>query len=591
MPHAEYTRRLAERQAAAARWAQQDHRLANARLAVAIAGLLLGWLALGPGLFSPRWLAVPALLFLALLVLHDRVIHAGARARRAVAFYEAGLRRLEDRWAGAGRAGEAFLEPSHPYAVDLDLFGRGSLFELLCTCRTAAGEACLAGWLLAPAEPEMVRARQAAVAELRPRLDLREELALLGEETQPAVDAGSLAEWGTAPPRLASRSAHLLAGLLAAGNVAALIAWVLGYGFAPFLGLLLLEQLFGRSQRLKVRQVLEEAEGAARHLSLLAPLLARLERSTFTAPRLQALQATLRHEGVPPSVHVARLQRLIDLAQMQQNQIVALLAVLLLIPTHLAFAIERWRARHGPHVPDWQASIAEFETLSSLAACAYEHPADPFPELLDEGAHFAAEALGHPLLPEASSVRNDLSLGEQHCLLIVSGSNMSGKSTLLRTVGVNTVLALAGAPVRARRLRLSPLAIGASIRVQDSLQAGASRFYAEITRLRRIVELAAGPHPALFLLDEILHGTNSHDRRIGAEAVLRVLVERGALGLATTHDLALTEIAADPALRAANVHFQDDLTDGRIIFDYRLRPGIVQHSNALALMRAVGLEV
>ena len=195
------------------------------------------------------------------------------------------------------------------------------------------------------------------------------------------------------------------------------------------------------------------------------------------------------------------------------------------------------------------------------------------------------------MLPESRCVRNDLRLDPELSLLVVSGSNMSGKSTLLRTVGVNAVLGLAGAPVRARRLVLSPLAIGASLRVQDSLQEGTSRFYAEIRGLHRAVELCSESRPVLFLFDEILQGTNSHDRRIGAAALARGLVERGAVGLITTHDLALAEIADELAPRARNVHFQDQLSNGKMYFDYRLRDGVITKSNALALMRSVGLEV
>jgi DNA mismatch repair ATPase MutS len=188
-------------------------------------------------------------------------------------------------------------------------------------------------------------------------------------------------------------------------------------------------------------------------------------------------------------------------------------------------------------------------------------------------------------------VRNDVTIGGELRVLVVSGSNMSGKSTLLRTIGVNTVLALAGATVRARRLRLSPLTTGASIRVQDSLRAGESRFYAEITRLRQIMDTAAGNRPVLFLIDEFLHGTNSHDRRIGAEAIVRGLVERGAIGLITTHDLALAHIADALGPAGVNVHFEDHLENGRMTFDYRMRPGVVQKSNAIELMRSIGLEV
>lgn len=235
--------------------------------------------------------------------------------------------------------------------------------------------------------------------------------------------------------------------------------------------------------------------------------------------------------------------------------------------------------------------MGQFEALAALAGQAYEHPGDPFPEIVDAGPRLEGEGLAHPLLPEAQAVRNDVRFTGDLRLLMISGSNMSGKSTLLRTVGVNTVLALAGAPVRATRLVVSPLAVAACMRVQDSLQRGMSHFYAEIKRLRTIVDLCDGPQPVLFLLDEILHGTNSHDRRVGAEALIGGLLERGALGLVTTHDLALSEIAGKLEPQAINVHFADHLEGERMVFDYRLQPGVVRKSNALELMRAVGLEV
>src|SRR5262249_44480401 len=246
----------------------------------------------------------------------------------------------------------------------------------------------------------------------------------------------------------------------------------------------------------------------------------------------------------------------------------------------------------GSGIGEWLRGIGEAEAFPAVAAYAYERAEDPFPELADGDACFDAGALAHPLLPQASAVRNDVCLGGSGARVIVlSGSNMSGKSTFLRTIGVNVVLALAGAPVAARRLRLTPLALGATLHVEDSLQAGHSRFYAEILRMRAIVEAARGPLPLLFLLDEILHGTNSYDRRIGAEGIVRALVGFGAIGLITTHDLALAELPATLGSKAVNMHFEDQLPGGRVRFDYRLRPGVVEHRNALALMRAVGLDV
>jgi DNA mismatch repair ATPase MutS len=245
--------------------------------------------------------------------------------------------------------------------------------------------------------------------------------------------------------------------------------------------------------------------------------------------------------------------------------------------------------RSGKGVGLWLDALGELEALLALATYSYEHPDDPFPELEEEGPLFDGEGIGHPLIPEQRLVRNNVRLGGDLRLLVVSGSNMSGKSTLLRTIGTNIVLAWAGGPVRARRLKLSPLAVGASIRIVDSLQKGVSRFYVEIKRLRQIMDLSLAPSPLVFLLDEILHGTNSHDRRIGAEAVVQGLIERGALGLITTHDLALSRVADSLAPSGANVHFEDHLVDGKMIFDYRLRSGVIQKGNALELMRSVGL--
>ncbi len=588
----EYPARLALRRAERDTLARQDSRLADTRLYVVIAAGVAAYLAFGRHWFTPWALLLFALAFIALMVRHERVAAKLARAKRRVAFYEQGVARLEDRWQGQGTPGTRFLDPKHPYAIDLDLFGAGSLFELLCTARTSLGEDCLASWLLAPAAPSALRARQAAVVELAPRLDLREELALLGEDVRGKINPDALAAWGEAPARLASQTRRRAALGLSIGTLLAGIAWGLGLGALPFYAFTVLGRVFDWPLRGPVKQVLRDLDGPLRDLGLLSQMLARLERETFESPRLQELQRLLRTGGDPPSIQIARLQTLAGSLEVARNQFLALPAALVLWTTQYAFAIEAWRASNGPALRGWLDALGEFEALNALAGYAYERPADPLPDVADSGALFEAEALVHPLLPAALAVPNDVTLDvARTALLVVSGSNMSGKSTLLRAIGVNAVLAFAGAPVRARALRLTPLRLGASLRTQDSLQGGISRFYAEILRLRQIAGLSESAPPSLFLIDEILHGTNSHDRRLGTEAVARALVRRGALGLITTHDLALAVLAEDPALRAENVHFEDQMTEGRMTFDYRLRPGVVTQSNAIALMRAVGLEV
>ena len=329
---------------------------------------------------------------------------------------------------------------------------------------------------------------------------------------------------------------------------------------------------------------------------MLATLLARIEREPFDSPLLKRIVGRLQATGHDPPEEVRRLARLVEILSSGHNQIFAPISALLLLGTQLAFAVEAWRVRCGPAVRTWLTAVAETEALCAFGTYTAEHADDPFPVIReDASATFEGEKLAHPLLPRSTAVANDVRLGgREPRLLLVSGSNMSGKSTLLRTVGLNTVLALAGAPVRARQLTITPLAIGATLRIQDSLQAGRSRFFAEITRISEIVTLTNGPlrdDGVLFLLDELLAGTNSHDRLQGATGILRGLVDRGAIGLATTHDLALTAIATNLEPLAANVHFEDRFENGQLLFDYRLKAGVVRSSNAIALMRAVGLDV
>jgi hypothetical protein len=583
----------------------------NARIVVFLAGVSVGYFALWTRTLSLFWLVLALAVFVALLVVYESVKRAWYRARRAVAFYEAGLARLTDDWKGKGQSGLRYQDEGHPYAADIDLFGTGSLFELLCTARTRTGEDTLAEWLKAGAEPAEILARQSAVAELRPQLDLREDLALLGSDLPAGVDFDGVVGWGAAPPLLVARWPRWAALAIGLVSLTCLVGWVLAilddprdpaslfvaffhaWGSLPLFISMVVGMAFASWLMTRVNKVLGDVERRGRDLGMLASVLARLERATFFAPRLASLHAELTTgdgSGKPPSQRIAQLGNLIDLLNSRRNQFFAPFAYLLLWGTQMAHAIEKWRSVSGNAISQWLAVVGQLEALCALAAYAYENPEDPFPEIVEEGPCYQGEGLGHPLLPRGKCVINDLCLGEIR-VLIVSGSNMSGKSTFLRTVGINAVLALAGGPVRAGKMRISPLSVGATLRIQDSLEKGRSRFYAEILRVSQIVRLSRGEVPLLFLLDEIFAGTNSHDRRLGAEAVVRGLVEAGAIGLVTTHDLSLTHIAEVLSDRAANVHFADHFENDVMTFDYRLRPGVVQNSNALALMRAVGLNV
>jgi hypothetical protein len=430
------------------------------------------------------------------------------------------------------------------------------------------------------------------VEELRENVCLREDLALLGDDVRSGLHPDALRDWGEAPPvGLGARHA-IGAAVLSAFSLTGLVLWMTTpAGPIPLLAALVLQGALGARLRSRVLEVVRSVETPSRELALFAELLARLEAEPVICPLLTELRAELESGGRPPSRRVDQLRRRVELLDARRNQLFAPLAALLCWSTQLAVAIEDWRSLTGPRLARWMEVVGELEALTSLAAYAFEHPSHVRPEFVEDGALFAAAGLGHPLLPAERCVANDVRLDAKRQLLLVSGSNMSGKSTLLRSVGVAALLAQAGGVVNATRLQLSPLSIGAAIRVSDSLQEGTSHFMAELQHVRRVLDLTSGERATLFLLDEIFHGTNSHDRTIGADAVLTTLVSRRAIGLVTTHDLALAKVAERLAPRAANVHFEDQLEHDRIVFDYRMRPGVVTRSNALALMRAVGLPV
>ncbi len=592
-PAAAYRRRMGEWTAAAEGLEAVAQRFSWARLAVAAVATSSVVAVLGAGLIPAWWTLVPITAFFVLVHRHDVVLRRAARCRRAAGFHARGLDRLGGRWIGVGSTGAGAVDDGHPYAADLDVLGDGSLFQLVCSARTGVGESTLAAWLLEPAPPAEIAARQEAVAELRPRLDLREELAVLGDEFRETVDVGRMMAWGAAPAALAPLGWRVAAVAMTLATTGVLVArMVEAVPTSAVLAVVLVHMTVRWRVRRWEEAVAETVDRPAGHLALTAAVLERIGREPVKAARLTMLRGRLSSASTTSWAAVAALGRCVDRLGYRRNMMFAPVDFLLFWSFHHAQAVQGWRRRHGAAIPAWLGALGEFEALLSVAGYAFDHPADPFPQVREgDGAMLTADGLAHPLLPEDRAVRNDVRLGDATAVWVVSGSNMSGKSTLLRAVGLNAVLALAGAPVRARNMELSPLRLGASIRLVDSVLDGRSRFYAEVLRLKQIVDLADAGDPTLFLLDEIFHGTNSHDRRIGAEMLVRHLTAAGAVGLVTTHDLALARLADTLAPAVANVHFEDELVDGELRFDYRLRPGTVRRSNAVDLMRAVGLPV
>jgi hypothetical protein len=613
-PLQEYQRRLQTHEEIASRLRALHLWLGWLRLATVVLFLAVAWFTifLSEG---PRWcVLIPIALFVALGVWQGNVSRQLGKARRAAEIYRLGIARIEDRWIGLevrevpGRLSAEVRVPlaASLYAGDLDIVGRGGLFELLCRARTRMGEETLLMWLLEPAEVAEVLRREAAVEELRGRVELRERMGVAGETVAVGVEAEALREWAAAEDTLTQRWMPWVAGVLGVLFVVlgSAVAWLwlggsLGrLGLVPIsdvvgllLAVLLVEKMVRRPFEKGITAVLDGMDAAVKNMQLLASLLEVMEAETFASERLVEINQKLASHAVAGSVAIGKLARLGQWQESMDNLILKGLNLPLMYSVQVAWAIQRWRRQHGDAVRLWIEAVAEMEALLSLAAYAYEHPADVFPEFVDGESSVQAEEMGHPLIAAAKCVRNSVQLGGETRVLLISGSNMSGKSTLMRTLGVNTVLAMCGAPVRAKSFRLTPLKIGASLLVNDSLQEGHSRFYAEIEKLGRICSSSASSAGMLFLLDELLQGTNSKDRLVGAQGVVRALVEAGAIGMVTTHDLALAEMDSLPEGAMKNMHFQDQIVEGQMCFDFTLREGMAMKSNGVELMRLIGLKV
>lgn len=633
----EYRSRLSALVREEAALKKSDGRYVGAKAALLIAlAVAAAWLVK----YEPRRLPLLVILlaiFCFVFVLHERVLRRLRTTQQRKGFYERGLARLEGRWPGTGRQGDQFLEASHPYARDLDLFGKGGLFELLCTARTSAGEQKLASWLLAAAPLDEIAQRQQAVAELAPLTDFQEQMALAAEDVQSegAKTPEALAAWAEfahqdAGGQIGMRLLCLgLAGCWALSvllwllsRLDALPLWQWGW-FA--LGFTALNGALSYAWRKRNDADAAAVEAAGHELPLLAAVFAAIEQQKFSSRKLAGLQSRLNSAAVvycamvgpdgvlqpphpigpgkarggsghPPSRAIAKLNDYREWIISAHNLLVRAVDPVVFWTQQWVWAAERWRSRYGESVRQWMNAAAEIEALLALAIFTREHPEYVFPQFTAHGPYLEADDLAHPLV-EGRAVGNSVKLGIPPSenggpglrLIIISGPNMAGKSTFTRSVGVNAVLAQAGAPVRARRLVLSELQVAASICVLDSLQGGLSRFYAEITRLKQIYDLTGKDLPVLFLLDELLSGTNSHDRRVGTESIVRGLMRHRAVGIVTTHDLALTAIVNILDGQAANYHFGDTFAAGKLSFDYRLSPGIAESTNALQLMKSIGL--
>lgn len=514
------------------------------------------------------------------------------RMWRLKRFYDRAVQRVKGNWASSRATGEEFSDPGHVYATDLQIFGEGSLFQLLCTVRTSIGRRGLANYLLQSPRAEETLLRQEAVRELQARTKLRENIATLGEFEFQESQQDTFEEWlgsprlsVAAPLRIMPQvTSVVLAGIVLAGLLGTLPWTIVAVWIAPLMAFHAGVGLFFRK---RVNGMLTWLSPVSAETGVLRESLQLMEAEQFRSAKLQQLAEQVRSG----SGAIRKLERLLDALGQRDKEWFYIPSRALLAGTQLCMAIEQWRGEHGESLRVWVRAWAEFEALNALAGYSYENPDHTFPELVSGEAGFQAQEVGHPLLPHGSCVVNDVVLSRKCPFYVISGSNMSGKSTLLRAIGLNAVLAFAGAPVRARALRLSGLSIFASLSVLDSLANGKSKFLAEVDRLRQAIQSAVPNRPVLFLVDEIFGGTNSRDRRTAAEAVIRTLISRGAIGALSTHDLALTEIASAEGMSGANMHMASRNERDPMDFDYRLKPGVTTETNALAIARMAGVPI
>jgi hypothetical protein len=538
--------------------------------------------------------------FVGLVILHRRVRAAEAWQGALAQTNRHGLKRLARDWAALPPAGTPPAD--HPYARDIDVLGRASLRQLLGDTASVRGEDVLRDWLLQPASPSEIARRQPAVRDLAPRNDLRDAIAAHAARTRSITRRAleDLLAWAEDEPWLARmRWVWPLALIMTLATWTLLALYAAGVTTAgSWLLVVLANYIFTAFYYRRIHATYERAFAREHVLETLPPLLELLEAESYDAPLLQELRGRLDATGSPPHRELRRLVRLMELSDVRRSTFTYLPVQLLsLWDFHLLTALERWQRRAGSRLRDWLEAAASIEALAALGTLAHDHDDWTYPAIEPDSDRFEAKALGHPLIADSARVRNDVTVGPAGTFLLVTGSNMSGKSTLLRAIGVNAVLAQAGGPVCARTLRMPPLDVWTSVRIDDSLAEGVSLFMAELRRMKEIVDAAEqdrqhGGRRLLFLLDEILHGTNTAERRIAARRVLRHLLHNGAIGAVTTHDLALAE---DDALRAAAVpvHFSETVhgagAAAPMTFDYRLRPGLATSTNALRLMQLIGI--
>ena len=537
-------------------------------------------------------IGILAVIFVIMLIKHRRIKAQVAYWEALVQINEQAISRLEGSWTVFPNTGERFIDLEHPYSSDLNIFGKASLFQYINSATTLVGEERLAQMLNSPAPLDEIKQRQEALGELSSLFDWRQHFQAMGmlDYLKKDGDAKALLDWAEEKPSINKpyilwvRFMPLLTIALALlGYWGVLPSFLWSVPLAIQIAVIVVTGKDSQEEFTKTGNMV----GALKRYST---LLTCIEEEEFRGGLLNDLQKKLVQKGVVPSQQIKQLFNIVEMSDLRYSSMHPIINIALLWDLQTLIRMQNWRVSSGCHLRAWVRSLAEFEALSSLAGLMYDHPHWAVAEVTDGEASLKAEDLGHPLIREENRVSNNVELSSPGAVLLITGSNMSGKSTLLRTVGINIVLACAGAPVCATMFKCAWLKVYSSIHINDNLEKNISNFYAELLRIKIIMDAAKIGEPMIFLIDEIFKGTNSKDRILGAQSVVKNLHRLRAIGLVSTHDLELSRLEQGLPL-VKNYHFTDQIKGNEIAFDYQLKPGVSQSTNALALMKIIGIEV
>jgi ABC-type multidrug transport system fused ATPase/permease subunit len=593
LPGEFYKSRAEEFGVKAERLQKLSNRLSMGRLIVFAGGLVLF-----AALSTLSVIAAIAVLICSMILFAWMVISYGIAERQRNHFRhleeinKLEIRCLEGDFSGFKSGGE-YAERDHPYTYDLDIFGRTSLFQLICRTTSKPASDMLAGYLKQPAPTDEIMSRQEAVKELAPMTGWRQEFMTIGFQNAGAEnDPSALMKWLESDDifqnRKREKTALWLLSILALASIAMVIAGVPAALLAP---VFTVNFIFYFTRFRRITKLHEQVSRSSELLRNYSSSIGMIEKETFRAGKLEVLQGSFRG-GSDASVQVRTLARLVNRLDSRLNVLVSIpLNLLFFTDIRFCLALEEWKGQHAARIPGWFAAMAEFEVLSSLANMAYNNPSWVFPEIVPDFFTFRAVNMGHPLIPEKKRINNDFESSGHGKTILITGSNMSGKSTFLRTCGINTALALAGAPVCASSFTLSHVRIHSSMRITDSLEENISSFYAELRRLRSVITEAEKDPRVFLLLDEILRGTNSDDRFTGSVALIKQLMGYETVAMVATHDLRLAGLSKDIPGKIDNYHFDVKISGEELFFDYKLTPGICSSFNASLLMKKMGINV